>query len=113
VVRKSVNGGTSWTTDDNYAPNLQGTQQAMGFAANPKTGDLYVVGGTGPNWWAGDTDWIVRKKVAGTSTWVQDNDFKFGSYSGAQAITANSAGNVFVGGSGSDGTTGHWLVRKQ
>ncbi|HEU0038049.1 MAG TPA: hypothetical protein VFR76_02130, partial [Verrucomicrobiae bacterium] len=33
VVRKTANGGASWTTDDNYAPNPQGTQRAMGFAA--------------------------------------------------------------------------------
>ena len=113
VVRKGVNGGASWTTDDNYAPNLQGTQKAMGFAANPKTGDLYVGGGTGPNWWAGDTEWIIRKKAVGSSTWINDDDFKFGSYSGAQAITANGSGNIFVGGSGSAGTSSHWLVRKK
>ncbi len=98
--------------DDNYQLYVSGEQAARGFAADAKTGDLYVIGGAGPNWGAGDTDWIVRKKAFGSGTWIKDDDFKFGSYSGAQAITANGSGNIYVGGSGSDATSSHWLVRR-
>jgi hypothetical protein len=111
LVRKGTKGGTSWSTDDDYQLYLAGTQSATGFAAD-HNGTLYVVGGSGPNSWAGPTDWLVRKKALGASTWTGVDDFKYGASAGAQSITAPVAGNLFVGGSGSDGTSEHWLVRK-
>jgi hypothetical protein len=112
LVRKGNNTGTSWTTDDNYQLFVTGTQSARGFSCD-SAGNLYAVGGAGAKSYLGPTDWLVRKKVAGTSTWVTLDDFKFGAYAGAQSIAINMLGSVLVGGSGSDGTSDHWLIRKK
>lgn len=111
LIRKSADGGSSWSTVDNYQPSSTGEYSAQAFVADPY-GNLYVAGhgsaGTGP------THWTVRQNVAGANPWTTVDDFTYvsGGSASASAIAANTAGNVFVGGVGS-GPSDHWLVRKK
>ena len=115
VVRKSSNGGSSWSTVDTYQLAAGGDSMAQGFVSDAK-GNLYVVGfgSAGRVYFGGVTDWIVRSNPGGTGSWSTVDTFQYatGSSSRAAAIAANAAGNVFVGGWGFDSTAGHWLVRR-
>jgi hypothetical protein len=107
VVRKSSNGGTSWTSVDDYQLDSSNYSMAYRFAVDV-SGNLYVAGfgntGSGYN-----SHWIVRKSVGGTGSWATVDNFQHaGSGSIASAIVADASGKVFVGGSGG----GHWLVRR-
>ncbi len=109
IVRKSSNGGNSWTTVDNYQLSSGADSQANSFVADSQ-GNLFVAG-------YGDTGshWIVRKNPGGTDTWSTDDNFQYSIGYGALAvaIAANASGNVFVGGSAYSGFNTHWLVRKR
>jgi hypothetical protein len=103
-VRKSANGGTSWSTVDDFAPLAN--QTAVGFAEDGN-GNLFVAGwtsaGTG-------SSWVVRESLGGTSAWTTVDSF---SNAMPHAIAAGGAGNVFVGGQGSPASGAvHWVVRK-
>jgi len=111
VVRKSTNGGSTWTTVDNYQLSSTDYSQATAFAADSK-GNLYVAGWGFAN--NGAANWIVRWNPVGTSTWSTADDYTYAPGGSAWAFTmaANASGNVFVGGGGS-GTSEHWVVRKR
>jgi hypothetical protein len=110
LVRKSTDGGNSWTTVDNYQLASGIDSSATAFAADAQ-GNLFVAGYGGA---ANNQHWIVRKNPGGSGSWSTSDDFLYGSIYGAQslAITANSSGNVFVGGLGFSSSGTHWLVRK-
>ena len=91
LVRKSSNGGASWTTIDDYAGG-----QATMFAADSK-GNLFVAGNA-------TTGWTVRESLGGTGAWQTVDNFN----GGAGAITANAQGHVFVGGNANN----YWVVRR-
>jgi hypothetical protein len=111
-VRKSANGGASWSTVDDYQLFTQGNQVALGFAAD-SNGNLYVAGWASANVGSGPYYWIVRKNPGGTGTWTTVDNLPYVSSAEAHAIAADSLGNVFVGGQGSPASGGvHWVVRK-
>jgi hypothetical protein len=112
IVRKSTNGGTSWSTVDNYQLGTSANSAAVGFVAD-SSGNLFVAG-WGEVTSGGNRHWIVRKNPGGTGAWATDDDFQYVSGPNTQpfAITANASGNVFVGGAGSSSSE-HWLVRKK
>ena len=97
VVRKSSNGGNSWSTVDTFQLSTSYNVAASAFVAD-SNGNLFVAG------WSGGGNWIVRENPGGTGTWQTVDNL-----SGAIpfAITADRLGHVFVGGS-----SGKWLVRK-
>ena len=66
MVRKSTNGGTSFSTVDDFGT----TSSAQRFVATP-SGDLYVAGFTST---ATGNHWIVRKNPGGTGTWSTIDD---------------------------------------
>ncbi len=103
VVRKSADGGATWTTVDTYQLLTTGTQRALGFASD-SLGNLYVAGealasgGVGPNYW------IVRENPGGTGSWITVDTV---TNSIPHAIAADGLGNVFVGGQNPG-----WIVRR-
>lgn len=111
VVRRSANGGNSWTTVDDYQIDPNNFSIAQQFVAGAN-GDLYVAGygAVGPNDGTGrNYHWIVRKSVGGTGSWTTVDDFQYlGTGSAANSITADAFGKILVGGWGGD----HWLVRR-
>ena len=111
VVRKSTNGGSSWSTVDTYQLAPGGNSVPAGFVAD-SNGNLYVAGYGSTTYW-GAANWIVRWNPGGTNSWSPADNFQYaaGGSSSAAAIVANASGNVFVGGSGGSSSS-HWLVRK-
>jgi hypothetical protein len=115
LVRKSSNGGDTWTTVDSFAPG----EPQQGFGALPKDfaadaqGNLFVAGYLGST--AG-SQWVVRENPGGTGSWRTVDTFQLAAGSGgtqATAVAANSAGQVFVVGYGYDtANTSHWIVRE-
>jgi hypothetical protein len=115
-VRRSTNGGVSWTTVDDYALFASGNQVALGVAlgfATDAHGDLFVSGWASSSATGGPYYWIVRKNVGGTGPWTIVDSFRYTSGAQARAIVADGLGNVFVGGEGIPANGGvRWVVRK-
>jgi hypothetical protein len=83
-VRRSLNGGVTWTTVDTQ---LGGAAEGIGADAS---GSLYAVGANGNNW-------IVRKSNNGGTSWATvDNFLLSNSLTRAYAFTADAHGNLFV-----------------
>jgi hypothetical protein len=96
LVRKSSNGGSTWTTVDDVAG---GSAHAFGKDSN---GNLFVAG-------IANSTWTLRKNPGGTGIWSTVDTFQYaGANASAVAIAANVTGNLFVAGSGS----GHWLIKR-
>ena len=105
TVRKSSNGGTTWTTVDDF-PAQSGQSRPAGFAKD-SLGNLYVVGQNSHNW-------VVRSNPLGQGAWSTADTFQLSaSGAAAAAIVADGTGHVFVAGSAvaTDGST-HWIVRE-
>jgi hypothetical protein len=97
LVRRSSDGGNSWSTVDDFLSS-GGNAEARRFAVT-SNGDLYAAGYM-------DGQNILRKRAAGTATWVTVDVYPFE----ARAIAANASGNVFLG--GMNASTGHWIIKK-
>jgi hypothetical protein len=111
-VRKSTNGGLSWTTVDDYALFGSGNQVALGFTADA-SGNLFVAGSASASATGGPYYWIVRENPGGAGIWSNVDNFPYTSGAEAHAVAADGIGNVFVGGQGSPASGAvHWLVRK-
>jgi len=104
TVRRSLDGGATWTTVDSYAGSV-----ANGVGADA-AGNLYVVG-------SGQqgikkivyTHWIVRKSSNGGSTWATVDDFQGPSNGQAFAygFGSDSHGNLFLIGERFDAIAHH------
>jgi hypothetical protein len=102
IVRKSTNGGNSWTTVDDYQLAAGNSSEARCIATDAN-GNLWVAGRGN----AGQGNrWIVRKSVGGAGLWTTVDVFDAGV--DANAIASSPSGNVFVGGTGG----GNWLLKK-
>jgi hypothetical protein len=107
IVRKSTNGGNSWTTVDDYQVAADDPAQARCFTVDAN-GNLFVAGSRGA-WGAYPNHWIVRKSVGGSGPWTTVDDFQHGgSRTEPNAIATDALGNVFVGGFGDS----HWLIKR-
>jgi hypothetical protein len=114
VVRKSTNGGTSWTTVDDVRPGSYPQARAVVFVAGAN-GNLFTIGRCNDGSGYAGGRWVVRENIGGAGTWQTVEDFQYVSdhSSVPWGATTDTAGNVFVGGWVEDATTyGHWLVRK-
>jgi hypothetical protein len=101
IVRKSTNGGNSWTTVDDYQLSAGSSTQAR-CVASDANGNLVVAGSAAGKW-------IVRKSAGGTGPWTTVDVFQnAGSVTTPNATAADAFGNVFVG--GNDGA--NWLIKK-
>ena len=109
IVRKSTNGGTSWSTDDD-ASYLGNNNEPVDICVNPQNGTMDVAGYMYDT--ANISHAIVRSNAGGTWSTVDNytgNVLYGGSY---YAITADAAGNVYAGG-GDYADNGGWLIRSQ
>ena len=105
-VRKSANGGNSWSTVDDFVPLAD--QLALGFAADA-TGNLFVTGWTSAGAGVGPYYWLVRESAGGTGPWTTVDTF---ANAMPHAIAADHLGNIFIGGQDSGSSTVQWVVRK-
>jgi hypothetical protein len=117
IVRKSSNGGNSWSTVDDFAGPGGQEATAHAFAADA-TGNLYVAGfgdespSEGKSGWR--THWLVRQSRDGGRSWATIDDFSYSFSARAAAIVSTSHG-LFVAGSGWNDkpeSGQRWLVRK-
>jgi hypothetical protein len=113
-VRRSTNGGASWSTTDDYQDGSDLTlPKAMTTDAS---GNVYVAG------YAQTLGWIIRKGVGGTSFTIVDALPSPSSYLGAAAILVHPTAGVFAAGNGPISsttdkrgrvtTTYGWVVRR-
>lgn len=113
IVRRSTDGGTSWSTLDDY--QLSSSHNALGGAVYlaPLSGHLFVVGNAND---ASDlTHWIVRRSTDGGTSWSTVDDFQLSStwHSAGRSIVEDRFGNLYAAGYGYDAQLkGRWIVRK-
>lgn len=99
LVRKSTDGGNSWSTVDDFVPSGSGEARCIAATSH---GNLFVAGVSGNHW-------VVRKSAGSTGAWTTVDDFQYaGAWTEPHAIAADASGNLFVGGTGG----GHWLIKK-
>jgi len=105
-VRKSSNGGVTWTTVDlyQYASGSYPWADATGFTAD-NSGNIYVVGGAYDA--AMKRHWLVRKSTDGGQTWALADDEMIGNLPSSAAFVPGVG--IFV--AGDPGTIG-WTVRR-
>ena len=112
VVRRSLDGGSTWANADNYQLTVGQESYARGVSSDAQ-GNIYVVG------YAHDSTatarWIVRASGNGGATWTTIDSFSYvaGKPAVGHAIGRDSLGQVAVAGVGQDSQgTSHWLVRR-
>jgi hypothetical protein len=114
VVRKSADGGNTWSTADDFVAQPYSSSvpspQAFGSDAN---GNLFVAGNL--SWLSVlPTQWLVRESLAGSGTWQTVDTFQYASGQSAYpyAVIGDGSGHIFVAGYGDASGGSHWIVRK-
>ena len=114
VVRRSINGGATWTVIDRYGALPGGGITATAVTAAPHG---IFVGGYTPD------SWVVRKGVLGATgafTWTTSDQYQMapGQIARVNGISTDSDGNIYATGRATDGTTTsgeltfRWVTRK-
>jgi hypothetical protein len=123
MVRRSLDGGASWTTVDLYKlPKVSGfwqTAAALGVSGDGQ-GRIYVVGGIKTVNGSGSVanlvgKWLVRASSDGGATWTNIDTFSYvaGRESSAWGAGKDALGNIVVVGRGTDAQgVPHWIVRR-
>jgi len=108
LVRRSTDGGATWSNVDTFQLSSSKSSVAMGIGAN--SSGIYVVGHAyNVNKGINSSHWIVRKSTNG-NLWTTVDDFQLVADNSSQArcIAKDANGNLVVAGSGG----GKWIVRK-
>jgi hypothetical protein len=111
VVRKSSNGGNTWSTVDTFIYAANKGADAYGIGRN-SVGNLVVAGRALDS--QGKLHWLVRTPDA-SGTWQTVDDFQLapGYHASASGVATDAAGNLLVTGTAFDATPGeHWIVRR-
>jgi hypothetical protein len=112
LVRRSLDGGSTWATVDNYYLTAGHDSFARGVSSDAQ-GNIYVVGYAHDS--ADTAHWVVRESSNGGATWTTIDTFSYvaGKPAVGHAIGRDSLGQVAVAGVGQDlQGTSHWLVRR-
>jgi hypothetical protein len=107
LVRRSADGGNTWTTVDQWTSGSLHRPWAMTMTTDTPA-KILVCGYVDT---ANGRHWIVRKGTPGTSTvsWITSDDFQFGGLdSRSTGIAVDAWSNVYVTGGGPD----NWMTRK-
>jgi hypothetical protein len=117
TVRRSLNGGATWTTVD--APF--GSSAGAWSVASDSAGNIYVAGSvsvttttTKPKSTVTYSVWVTRESTDGGNTWATVDTYILASNQSAVAhgVGVNATGNVVVVGQASDSNgVQHWIVR--
>lgn len=114
VVRKSIDGGLTWKTVDDYQyqPEAVAYSDINPVLGQDAAGNLYAAGFSFDT--LGNAHWIVRKSSDTGLTWNTVDDFNSsGATSIATGFTSDINGNIYSVGYGSTKAEGyHWYVRK-
>lgn len=119
LVRRSLNGGVTWSTVDTFQL-VQGLDAYAYGVSSDNQGNVYVGGGAiasqtvvkGKVYYA--RDWIVRKSSDGGNNWATVNVFPgTGTVAAGLSMGTDSTGNVVEAGGAQDAQgVSHWLVRR-
>jgi hypothetical protein len=112
LVRRSLDGGHTWTTVDSYQLTAGLESYARGVSSDNQ-GNVYVIGYGHDS--LGIAEWILRKSSDGGATWTTVDDFSYvaGKASAGHGLGKDSTGNIVAVGSVQDSQGSvHWLVRR-
>jgi hypothetical protein len=119
VVRRSADGGNTWSTVDNLTLETFRNYHAPGGTASAITiapsGELFVSGYLTAT--DGSLHWLARQGISGKRgaiTWSTTDNYQMVSGEAARAnyITSDAYGNVFAAGRAADSTAvDHWITR--
>jgi len=119
IVRKSSDGGQTWTTVRDLKLSAASSSLVDGALARnvgqDLSGNVFVVGQVGDG---SSTHWIVEKSIDGGASWTTSDDFQLtntaGTGSGAWAFLPDvGTGYLYVSGTGGDaGNFQHGIVRR-
>ena len=110
IVRRSLDGGLNWTTQDVFVDGPQGWPTAADIKVAP-SGAIFASGQTAANDGASGWYWLVRRSLDGGNSWVTVDKVLGGSEARMTGFHPN--GSVFVVGGLADSRTGlHWTVRR-
>lgn len=130
-LRKSTDGGNSWSLVNDYRFDASASSFPYGLAADSQ-GNLFVVGSGSRVTTSGrgrtattltERFWIVRKGTAGGTQWCTIDTFDLGrlpidpygnAMNFAKAVTVDSSDNVLVTGAGVEREENlqHWVTRR-
>lgn len=107
LVRKSADGGDTWTTVDSLWGSSVREARALGFGSS---GATFVAGAVG-------NVWTVRRSTDDGASWTTVDSYQAGNYpSEAYGLAVDGAGNIYVAGSAQSSKKGsytdQWVVRR-
>ncbi len=104
LTRRSLDGGTTWTTVDDLAGTISGVS---GMTAIPA--GVFAAGRL-------SNVWIVRRSTDGGNTWTTVDKYAANNLSGANGMSADASGSLYVTGAAvitvNKVTKNHWITRK-
>ncbi|MFN0129213.1 MAG: hypothetical protein ACKV19_21295 [Verrucomicrobiales bacterium] len=111
-VRRGTNGGTKWSTADQFSLASGAAAEARGITVDASN-TVHVTGKASST----QTNWVTRQRAAATGTWSTTDLFSLapnGTTAG-NSITADPSGNLFAAGYGADsaGALHGWIVRRK
>jgi hypothetical protein len=120
TVRRSLDGGVTWSTVDLYQPGGEGYISSANSVTSDALGNIYVVGRADvPQIIKPKTytigQWIVRKSSDDGNTWANVDVLTVGAgkIASAYGVGRDTAGNVVVAGGYQDAqSVYHWIVRR-
>ena len=107
AVRRSTNGGATWSDVDSFQLSKNNAADALGIGADA-LGNVYVVGrGRASN----GMHWLVRKSTNGGMWFSTVDDFMSGNAE-ARQFAVTLGGDLFVAGVANNSGLNRWILRK-